>query len=74
MSFDYALGRLNTESNPDYPMPDSAMCAWDAEILGDDSVLPTNLITGEIGETVELSAATNMQDLFDGTECEAEFK
>ena len=74
VSFDYALGRLNTESNPDYPMPVSAMCAWDAEALGDDSVLPTNLITGEIGETVQLPAAADMQDLFDGTDCEAEFK
>lgn len=74
VSFDYSIGKLDTETDENYPMPDSATAAWDAEALGDDSVLPTEIITGEIGETVELPATTDMQNLFAGTECEAEFK
>ena len=74
VSFDYALGRLDTETDNNYPMPENSGCAWDAEALGDDSVLPTEIITGEVGETVALPAATDMQNLFAGTECEAEFK
>lgn len=74
VSFDYSVGRLNTETDENYPMPESATAAWDAEALGDDSVLPTELITGEIGETVELPLAEDMQALFADTSCEAEFK
>lgn len=74
VSFGYALGRLFEESDPNYPMPETATAAWDEDTLGDDSVLPKSLITGEFGETITLPTASEMEPLFEGTSCEAEFK
>ena len=74
VSFAYSLGRLFDESDPNYPMPETATAAWDEDTLGDDSVLPKSLITGEIGETITLPTASEMEPLFEGTSCEAEFK
>ena len=74
VSFDYALGKVDTETDENYPMPETATAAWDAETLGDDSTLPKEIIVGERGETVELPLAEDMQALFADTDCEAEFK
>ncbi len=74
VSFAYSLGRLFDETATDYPMPVTATAAWDAETLGDDSVLPDKPLTGKAGETVTLPTGAELGNLFPGTDCEAEFK
>lgn len=74
VSFDYAIGREDKTTDDDFPMPETAECAWDAEILGDNNVLPKALIMGEPGDVVELPKADEMEDLLPDTECEAKFK
>lgn len=73
VSFAYAVGRLDPESDSEFPMPLTATAAWDAETLDDDNVLP-DIKTGKVGEIIVLPAASEMPDLFAGTEVAAEFK
>lgn len=73
VSFAYAVGRLDPESDSEFPMPLTSTAAWDAETLDDDNVLP-GIKTGKVGEIIVLPAASEMPDLFAGTEVAAEFK
>lgn len=72
LSFDYAMGRA-ADLSADYPMPATAIMAWDAETLDEDSVLP-HLMVCNPNEVVELPTADDMPSLYPGTSCEAEFK
>lgn len=73
VSFAYAVGRLDPESDNEFPMPLTATAAWDAETLDDENVLP-GIKTGKVGDIIVLPTAAEMPDLFAGTEVAAEFK
>lgn len=73
VSFAYAVGRLDPESDNEFPMPLTATAAWDAETLDDENVLP-EIKTGKVGDIIVLPTAAEMPDLFAGTEVAAEFK
>jgi hypothetical protein len=71
VSFDYAKGDQGVEDLID--LSNNVAIALDADILGEDNVLPTQPVLGQVGDVIDLPPASEMAPVFEGTDEEMKF-